>query len=267
MNSSNQALYEHDLNQTEANRVCLKNNPNLMYWYQVLYRDLFYMIPDIAEKRVLEIGSGISPLKMFLPNVVTTDVLRLEHLDFVFDCHEIASFTDIPDNSIDVITLTNVLHHLRDPLLFLRGAISKLTNGGYVYIVEPYFSLISYPLFKFLHHEPVNFNISRPELEKVDGPLSSSNQAIPYMIFFSKKDWQGELSGYYELEKMQFAFFSSIAYMVTGGISRTFPVPHWIYKPFFKVDRVLARVLPKIFASFFSVRLVAKEKKILRMPQ
>lgn len=229
-----------------------------MFWYRELYRDLFSTVPDISEKRVLEIGSGTSPLKMFLPNVITTDILTLEHLDIVFDCHNIADFSEIPDHSIDVITLTNVLHHLRDPIHFLRNATRKLAKGGQIFIVEPYFSVLSYPLFKFFHHEPVNFDISRPVLDTVHGPLSSSNQAIPHMIFFSRSNWLNELSDCYELDETRFGFFTYLAYMVTGGISRIFPVPHCIYRPYLVLDRFLARAVPKLFASFFSVRLVAK---------
>jgi len=258
MSTDSQKLYQHDLDQTQANRERLQSNRNLMFWYRELYRDLFSKVPDIAQKRVLEIGSGTSPLKIFLPNVIATDVLTLEHLDIVFDCHDIADFSEIPDHSIDVITLTNVLHHLRDPIHFLRKATRKLAKGGQIFIVEPYFSVLSYPLFKFLHHEPVNFDISRPALDTVDGPLSSSNQAIPHMIFFSRPNWLSELSDYYELDEMRIGFFTSLAYMVTGGISRIFPVPHWIYRPYLALDRSFARALPKLFASFFSVRLVAK---------
>lgn len=258
MSIYSQNLFQQDLEQTLENRQRLQNNRNLMLWYQELYREVFRTVPDIDQKRVLEIGSGTSPLKMFLPNVITSDILTLEHLDIVFDCQNIADFSEIPDYSIDVITLTNVLHHLRDPINFLRSATRKLIKGGEVFIVEPYFSVFSYPLFKFLHHEPVNFGISRPVLETVDGPLSSSNQAMPYMIFFSQPSWLRELKDYYELDDIRFGFFTSLAYMVTGGISKTFPVPHWIYRPFLVIDRFLARTLPKLFASFFSVRMVAK---------
>ncbi len=253
-----QSLYQHDLEQTGANRERLQRNKNLMFWYQELYRDLFSSVPGLEHKRVLEIGSGASPLKNFIPMVITSDVLKLEHLDFVFDCHDIADFTEIADHSIDIITLTNVLHHLKDPIQFLRDARSKLVNGGHVYIVEPYFSFLSYPIFKLFHHEPVNFSIARPILDKVHGPLSTSNQAIPHMIFFSRADWLNELTDYYILDESCYGFFTSLAYMVTGGISRIIPVPKWIYRPYFVLDRLLARHLPKIFASFFSVRLVAK---------
>lgn len=258
MSPADQKLYRHDLEQTQTNRERLRSNRNLMFWYEQLYRELFREIPDIGDKAVLEIGSGTSPLKHFLPNVMTSDVLELEYLDIVFDCHDIAEFSAIPDNSIDVITLTNVLHHLRDPMRFLVNATRKLAKGGQIFIVDPYFSLLSLPLYKYLHHEPVDFDIHRPVLGTVDGPLSSSNQAIPYMIFFSDRGWLNELSDHYELNETRCRFFTSLAYMVTGGISRTFPVPHWLYRLYFVFDRALARLLPKIFASFFSARLVAK---------
>lgn len=258
MKPDSQIFYQHDLNRTQINRERLRRNRNLMYWYQRLYQILFRIIPDIAEKRVLEIGSGASPLKMFLPSVITTDILALEHLDIIFDCHGIADLSEIPDHSIDVITLTNVLHHLREPLHFLRMATHKLAKGGQIFIVEPYFSLLSYPLFKLLHHEPVKFDISHPVLDKVDGPLSTANQAIPYMIFFSKPNWLGELADYYELGETRIEFFTSLAYMVTGGISRILPVPHWCYRSYLTLDLFLSRILPKVFASFFSVRLIAK---------
>jgi SAM-dependent methyltransferase len=259
MEADLQPLYQKDLEQTRASRARLRQNANLMHWYQELYRELFTSDPDISRKRVLEIGSGASPLKNFLDSVMTSDVLQLEYLDVVFDCHQIAQTDAIPDHSIDIITLTNVLHHLRDPLQFLRGATKKLAPGGQIVIVEPYLSWVSYPLYKTLHHEPVNVDIQRPVLDEIQGPLSTSNQAMPYMIFFSRPDWLGELADCYDLKKTRIGFFTSLAYMATGGISRTFPVPPLLYRQYFKLDRWLARRWPRAFASFFSARLVVKE--------
>lgn len=259
MSAESQSLYQQDLADTRRNRARLQKNANLMFWYGELYRELFKDVPELSEKKILEIGSGVSPLKNFVPTVLTSDVLDLEYLDIVFDCHDIAELYSIPDHSLDIITLTNVLHHLRDPMQFLTTATKKLVAGGEIYIVEPYFSVLSYPLYKLLHHEPVDFDILRPQLAKVDGPLSSSNQAMPYMIFFSRPAWRQELADCYALEKTQYGFFTSLAYMMTGGISRAFPVPAWMYRAYFSIDKKLARYMPKLFASFFSVRLVAKE--------
>ncbi|OWV92190.1 methyltransferase [Rhizobium sp. R635] len=252
------ALYDADLAQTLANRERLNANSNLMHWYGELYREMFRQEPDIAAKTVLEIGSGTSPLKRFLPNVITSDVLKLDYLDIVFDCHEIAELPDIADHSVDVITMTNVLHHLKDPLAFLRGATRKLVKGGRVYATEPYLSRLSYPMYKLLHHEPVDLSIRRPVLNTVEGPLSTSNQAMPHMIFFQRPDWLAELSDCYCLEKTRISYFTSLAYMATGGISKKFPVPGWVYRPYFKFDRAVGRTLPKAFASFFTACLTSR---------
>lgn len=254
-------LYEHDLRATLANRSKLKANVNLMYWYEQLYRQLFASEPGFNSWRVLEIGSGTSPLKLHFPSIITSDVLNLDYLDLVFDCHDIATLSEIPDNSLDAITLTNVLHHLRDPIRFLRGATRKLRANGSVYMVEPYFSLMSYPLYKLLHHEPVDFSIKRPILDKIDGPLSSSNQALPHMLFFSRNNWQNEIADCYDLSRTKRSYFSAFSYMATGGISRRVPVPPSIYKMCFKLDQTMASAAPKLFASFFIVRLFALGEK------
>ena len=135
---------------TLRNRARLGANQNLLFWYRELYRDQFEGIPDLVTLSVLEVGSGTSPLKQFLPNVVTSDVLDLDYLDLVFDCHEIDKFDAIRDESFDVITLTNVLHHLKSPIAFLNRAANKLKPGGKIIATEPFFSRVSTPIFKYL---------------------------------------------------------------------------------------------------------------------
>ena len=152
---------------TLRNRARLGANKNLLFWYRELYRDQFRDLPNPQTLLILEVGSGTSPLKQFLSNVITSDVLDLDYLDLVFDCHEIDKLDAIKDSSIDVITLTNVLHHLKSPIEFLNHAATKLKSGGKVIATEPFFSVLSTPIFKYLHHEPVDFRISEPELGEV----------------------------------------------------------------------------------------------------
>src|SRR3954466_7168198 len=219
--ASDQTLFAHDLQHTRENRERLRANANLLFWYKQLYDQIFSDMPGLAARQILEIGSGTSPLKLFYPSVVTSDVLPLDYLDHVFDCHEIDRYDGIADHSVDVISLTNVLHHLRDPIEFLEKATRKLKPGGQIITVEPYFSALSYPLYKLLHHEPVDFGIARPRLESIKGPLSSLNQAIPHMLFVSRPDWLAELARFYDTDNIRLDFFSGLSYMATGGISRS----------------------------------------------
>ena len=243
---------------TLRNRARLGANKNLLFWYRELYRDQFKDFPNPAALSILEIGSGTSPLKQFLSNVVTSDVLDLDYLDLVFDCHEIDKLDAIKENSLDVITLTNVLHHLKSPIAFLNRAASKLKPGGKVIATEPFFSALSNVIFRYLHHEMVDLRIPEPELGQVQGPLASANIALPWLIFFRKNDWLQCLNDNFDLASCSTQPFSALSYMVTGGISHRLPVPPFLYRMLFRVDLALSRRLPSFCAAFFTVTLTRR---------
>ncbi len=247
-----------DRARTLHNRARLATNRNLLFWYRELYRDQFKNLPDPAVLSILEIGSGTSPLKQFYSNIITSDVLDLDYLDLVFDCHEIDKLDTIKDSSLDVITLTNVLHHLKSPIAFLNRAATKLKSDGKVIATEPFFSVLSTAIYKYLHHEPVDFDTHEPELTEVRGPLTSANSALPWLIFFRRRDWLQRLDENFVIASLSLQPFSALSYMITGGISRKLPVPHFLYRAVFPIDLALSRYFPRLCASFFSVTLTRR---------
>ena len=248
----------HDRAVTLRNRARLGANHNLLFWYRELYRDQFKDFRNPAALSILEVGSGTSPLKQFLSNVVTSDVLDLDYLDLVFDCHEIDKLDAIKDESLDVITLTNVLHHLRSPIAFLNRAARKLKSGGKVIATEPFFSLLSTPIFKHLHHEAVDFRVSEPQLEHVAGPLASANIALPWLIFFRRREWLLGLNENFDVAALSTRSFSALSYMATGGISGRLPVPHFLYRALFSTDLTISRRFPRFCAAFFTLILTRR---------
>jgi SAM-dependent methyltransferase len=249
--------YAKDLQATIRNRARLAANKNLLFWYQELYRDQFRHLADVRQLAILEIGSGVSPLTRFYPNVQTSDVLELDYLDYVFDCHRIDEFEPIADSSLDAITLTNVLHHLKSPIEFLTKAARKLKPGGALIATEPYFSLLSTLIYKHLHHEPVDFSIEKPELAEVRGPLSSANEALPWLIF-NRPEWSRQVAQHFHFEPRRFRPFTALAYFATGGISHRIPIPQGIYRRLFAADLWLSRRIPRFTASFFTITLTRK---------
>jgi hypothetical protein len=227
-------------------------------WYRELYRDQFKEFPDPEALSILEIGSGTSPLKQFLPNVITSDVLELDYLDLVFDCHQIDRLDVIKDKSLDVITLTNVLHHLKSPITFLNRAADKLKSGGKLIATEPFFSSLSTLVFKYLHHEPVDFRVAEPELGDVDGPLASANIALPWLIFFRKPEWLQNLSDNFDVANLSARPFSALSYLITGGISHKLPVPPLLYRMLLPVDLAVSRRFPSFCATFCTVTLTRR---------
>ncbi len=250
-------LYANDLEVTRRNHARLEANKNLLYWYRELYKDQFRHLKNFADLTVLEIGSGVSPLARFHPTVRTSDVLELDYLDYIFDCHQLDEYEMIPNDSLDVITLTNVLHHLRSPIEFLTKAARKIKPGGLLIATEPYFSLLSWPLYKFLHHEPVDFSITMPELSEIRGPLASANEALPWLIFH-RNEWRRQIEEFFEFEPQPFRPFTALAYFMTGGISRRFPIPRAVYRVLFALDLAISRWFPRVAASFFTITLTRK---------
>src|SRR5262249_32805393 len=243
---------------TLRNRARLDANKNLLFWSRQLYRDQFTDFPDPGALSILEIGTGTSPLKQFLSNVVTSDVLNLDYLDLLFDCHEIDKLDAIEDNSLDVITLTNVLHHLKSPIAFLNRAASKLKSGGKVIATEPFFSVLSTAIFKYLHHEPVDFRISEPELGEVHGPLASANIALPWLIFFQNREWRQRLNDNFDVPGLATRPFTALSYMVSGGISHRLPIPQFLYRMLFCVDFAISRRFPRSCAAFFTLTMTRR---------
>jgi SAM-dependent methyltransferase len=201
----------------------------------------------------------VSPLRRFHPNLITSDVL--DYLDYVFDCHSIDRFEPVADESLDVIALTNVLHHLQNPIDFLNKAAVKLKRGGRVVATEPYLSTLSTLIFRHLHHEPVHLAISEPTLTGVRGPLSSANTALPWLIFFKHASWRDRLRAHYEFDIASFRPFTAIAYMATGGIAHRFPIPFMFYRGLFRIDLALSRAFPRLLASFFTLVLTRDEPR------
>jgi hypothetical protein len=56
---------------TLRNRARRGANKNLLFLYRELYRDQFRDLPNASALSILELGSGTSPLKQFLPNIIT----------------------------------------------------------------------------------------------------------------------------------------------------------------------------------------------------
>jgi hypothetical protein len=92
----------------------------------------------------------------------------------------------------------------------------------------------------------------------VRGPLASANQALSWMIFFRQRDWLQRLDNNYDMVGLSVRPFTTLSYMITGGISHKLPMPHFLYRILFPVDLALSRWFPRLCASFFTVTLTRR---------
>lgn len=244
-----------DTQATIRNASLIRQNNSLAYWYEAAFKIIFHLLNPRKSSLILEIGSGGSPLKRFFPGLITSDILPLPHVDLVLDCQQINSCVVIDDHSLDAIIGFNTLHHISNPLLFLNHASVKLKSQAKVYLLEPFFSTLSTPIYQYLHPESANMSLEEPYIHIRTGPLSSSEQCLPYLLFFKQKTWLESLRSSYDINSLRLIPYSSLSYFVTGGVTLNSHLPLFLYRPFHRIDQLLASNLPNCFASFFIVEL------------
>ena len=60
------------------------------------------------------------------------------------------------EGSLSDIIMIDTLHHLKDPVRFLKEANRVLTGGGKLIAIEPYAGKLAYYFWNYVHHEPVD---------------------------------------------------------------------------------------------------------------
>ncbi|MBI2270330.1 MAG: class I SAM-dependent methyltransferase [Bacteroidetes bacterium] len=203
-------------------------------WYLIFKRHL----AEVPEGKLLEIGSGGGFIKEVIPSVITSDIMPLNHCDMTFSAEEIP----FKDCELSAIFMINVFHHIPKPYLFLAEAQRTLKKGGKIIMIEPANSIISRFIYKNYHHEPFDEKGSW-EIQS-SGPLSGSNQALPYIYF--ERDIKKFQDTYPKLRLKTIEYHTPIRYVLSGGVSRKSLVPDWSYSAFKGIEWLLSPILRQI---------------------
>lgn len=215
-------------------REIWKNKKILRLVYSDYYKKILSDLRD-SDNKTLELGSGIGNFKEFKPDVISSDIDKCDWLDMCFDAHKMPFI----DNSLANIVMIDVLHHLADPIMFLREASRVLEKGGRIIILEPFPSFFSLIVYKLFHPEPFlmkvdYFNYNK---DKIKHPWDA-NQAIPYLIFFKHlKKFESLFKGRLRLVKKE--KLSLILYPLTGGFENKQLIPDFFMPFFLFLEKVL----------------------------
>jgi len=153
---------------------------SLKKFYIRSYNNLKKITSNLKKNELIcELGAGASFANEYCPNIILTDILPYEGIHKVID----AKNMDFKSKSIHCFFLNNVLHHINDAKKFFTECDRCLVDGGKIYIMDQYPSIIGKVILKYFHSEP--FNEKSPQwFFQTTGPLSGANGALTWIIFF-----------------------------------------------------------------------------------
>lgn len=204
-------------------RDIILNKPYLKRLYKSWYKLMLDALPEpSSENKVVELGSGGGFLKEINPQIITSDIQPLEHVDLVINAEKLP----FKDQELSGMLMLNVFHHIPNPALFLKEAERTLRIGGKIVMIEPANSLLARFIYQHFHHEP--FLPDAGMTIEAGNPMSNSNQALPYIYFEREKDYFSK--EFPKLKVARIKYHTPFLYILSGGVSRTALLPVWSYQ-------------------------------------
>ena len=197
---------------------------------------------------VLELGSGAGFLRDLIPEVLTSDVVAYPGLSMSVD----AARLPFENSSLRAIFMFNVFHHLPDVEAFLREAERCLLPGGRIFMVDQHLGPISYPILRFLHHEPMDRRAVNWSFRSHD-PLLGANGALAWIVF--RRDLRKFESLFPKLRLLRYEPHTPLRYWWMGGLKSWSLLPSWMCAWARRVDQGLSRIWPES-GSFVDIEIV-----------
>lgn len=163
---------------TEEHAKIIRKKVFLRNLYTDFYTIIKLSLGSTEKKTIVELGSGGGFIKEIIPNVITSDIMKIKTVDRTFSATKLPFKRD----SIDALVMINVLHHIADTPLFFKQAQRCLKKNGKIIMIEPANTLWGRFIYKHFHYEP--FIPEAAWKFRSTGPLSGANDALPWIIFF-----------------------------------------------------------------------------------
>jgi SAM-dependent methyltransferase len=209
----------------EAHRRAWDANAALRALYAEWYGRVGAALPPPSFGPRVELGSGPGFARGFVPELELTDLVKAPWHDREVS----AEALPYADASLGGIVLFDVLHHIPAPRKFFAEAVRALKPGGRVVMCEPYIGPLSYPVYKFLHEEPVRmFDDPLAPAADARDPFDS-NQAIPTLLFARRRPHDAFAREFPALAVRSVERLAGPSYVASGGFSRAplLPLAAW----------------------------------------
>jgi SAM-dependent methyltransferase len=243
---------EETLKRFHRHREAWNQNPALRTLYGEWYRRVAEALPPAALGPRIELGSGPGFAREFIPGLELTDLVAASWHD------RSASAEEIPaaDGTVGALVLFDVLHHLPSPRRFFEEAVRVLRPAGRIVLCEPLMSPLSYPVYKFMHEEPVDMTVdplamntsATPPVGSVAGQGAGdvrdpfdSNQAIPTILFAWRR--AAFARAFPALVVTAVERLAGLSYPASGGFSRPPLLPAVLWNAVHGIERRLPAVV------------------------
>jgi len=245
-------LQVNDPSTTNLRRMIIEEKPFLKQIYQDWYGEILAHIPA-QQGAVLELGSGAGFFEELVPGLITSEVFQCNDIKIVAD----AMTLPFESSSLKAIVMTDVLHHIPDSHKFFQEASRCLKPDGTIVMVEAWLSRWSSLIYKNLHHEPFDQHSATWTFPD-QGPLSSANGALPWIIF--QRDRAAFERDLPELRIEVVRPMMPFRYLVSGGVSMRSLMPAFLTPVWKAIEAGLTPWMDSLaMFAFIAIRKVPTE--------
>lgn len=245
---STEAPLTYDLSLLGQSAATWARSPALRAIYQRLYARARSLAP---AGPILEVGSGISTVKEFWPEVVTSDVAATPYVERVASAYALEQ-----TGHWAAILAVDVLHHLTEPFTFFRSASRSLQAGGRLILVEPAATPWGRLLYRAFHHEPCDPASLRPPFRLQSDPDGGfANMGMGQALFRSHREWTGAQLRAMGMEVKALHYHDLVAYFLTGGFSRRLPTPTVLVRWIASAEDLLPQALHRLCGTRMTLAL------------
>lgn len=231
-----------------ASRAAFRQAPfrNLDFLLRQRYR---WMQQWIAPDRVVvELGAGAGLSPRYLPRPpILSDVIASPWLDIAMDAGRLA----LRDASVDVVIVSNALHHFPSPAQFLHEAVRVLKPGGVMLLNEAYCSLLLRIILRIAQHEGYSWDIDVFDANSIaNDPKDpwSGNNAVANLLFDCRDEFEARFP---QLRIVDDAPCESLLFLASGGVTSQVavpPLPDRVLAGIAALDALLVKAAPRLFA-------------------
>lgn len=218
--------------------------------YQDNYHSIANLLPRKIRGHVVELGSGGGFLKNVIPDLITSEILKIPIVDLIFNGQSMP----FKAASLRAIVMMDVFHHISCPGTFLAQAADVIKSGGRIIMIEPWVTAWSQFVYRYLHHEPFNAGVKGWKI-KNGGPLSGANSAIPWIVF--DRDRQKFERRFPEWRIKQITLHTPFCYLLSGGVSYNSFLPGACYQLCRQFENILQPMNPYI--AMFATIVLGRE--------